>query len=60
MNAMDQAFQAAAAVCVIIFCAAGDDGSRDNEQDNLAHAAFPASSSYTIGCGGTKLDLQVR
>ena len=56
MNAMDQAFQAAAVVGVTIFCAAGDDGSRDNEQDNLAHADFPASSPYATGCGGTKLD----
>ena len=56
MNAMDQAFQAAAVVGVTIFCAAGDDGSRDNEQDNLAHADFPASSPYATGCSGTKLD----
>jgi kumamolisin len=56
MQAMDQAFQAAAAVGVTVFVAAGDDGSRDNETDNLAHADFPASSPYATGCGGTKLD----
>ena len=56
MQAMDQAFQAAAAVGVTVFVAAGDDGSRDNENDNLAHADFPASSPYATGCGGTRLD----
>jgi len=55
-QAMDQAFQAAGAVGVTVFCAAGDDGSRDNTQDNLAHTDFPASSPYVTGCGGTRLD----
>ena len=56
MQAMDQAFQAAAAVGVTVFVAAGDDGSRDNEDDNMAHADFPASSPYVTACGGTRLD----
>lgn len=56
MQAMDQAFQTAAAVGVTVFCAAGDDGSRDNEDDNMAHADFPASSPFVTGCGGTRLD----
>lgn len=56
MQAMDQAFQAASALGITVFCAAGDDGSRDNETDNLAHTDFPASSPYATGCGGTRLD----
>jgi kumamolisin len=56
MQAMDQAFQAAAAMGVTVFCAAGDDGSNDQENDNMAHADFPSTSPYVTGCGGTRLD----
>ncbi|MDB5394419.1 MAG: peptidase propeptide [Rhodospirillales bacterium] len=56
MQAMSQAFQDAAALGVTICCAAGDNGSSDGETDNLAHADFPASSPYALGCGGTRLD----
>lgn len=53
---MDQAFQAAGALGISVFCSAGDDGSRDNGQDNLAHVDFPGSSPYVTACGGTRLD----
>ena len=63
MQAMDQSFQAAAAMGVTIFCAAGDDGSNDQGNDNLAHADFPSTSPFVTECtvdgvvfGGTKLD----
>jgi kumamolisin len=56
MQAMDQAFQAAAAMGVTVFCAAGDDGSNDQENDKMAHADFPSTSPYVTGCGGTRLD----
>ena len=56
MQAMDQAFQAAAAMGVTVFCAAGDDGSNDQENDNMAHVDFPSTSPYVTGCGGTRLD----
>jgi len=56
MQAMDQSFQAAAAMGVTVFCAAGDDGSNDQGNDNLAHADFPSTSPFVTGCGGTKLD----
>jgi kumamolisin len=56
MQAMDQAFQGAATLGITVLCAAGDDGSSDNEQDNLAHVDFPASSPFATGCGGTRLD----
>ena len=57
MQAMDQAFQAAAALGITVCCAAGDNGSGDGvTTDQLAHVDFPASSPYALGCGGTRLE----
>jgi len=56
MQAMDQAFQAAAALGVTVCCAAGDNGSGDGVNDGKAHVDFPASSPYALGCGGTRLE----
>lgn len=56
VDAMDQAFQAATAMGVTVFCASGDDGSRDGISDLQAHVDYPASSRYVTGCGGTKFD----
>lgn len=56
MQAMDQAFQAAAALGITVCCAAGDNGSGDGVNDGLAHVDFPASSPYALGCGGTRLE----
>jgi kumamolisin len=56
MQAMDQAFQAAAALGVTVYCAAGDNGSGDGVNDGQAHVDFPASSPYALGCGGTRLE----
>jgi kumamolisin len=60
LQAMDQAFQAAASLGVTVCCAAGDAGSSDQNPENgtpdgLAHADFPASSPYVLACGGTRL-----
>lgn len=60
LQAMDQAFQAAASLGVTVCCASGDAGSSDQNPQNgtpdgLAHADFPASSPYVLGCGGTRL-----
>jgi kumamolisin len=60
LQAMDQAFQAAAALGVTVCCASGDAGSSDQNPENgtpdgLAHADFPASSPYVLACGGTRL-----
>jgi kumamolisin len=55
IQAIDQAFQAAAAVGVTVCCASGDDGSRDRVDDGRAHVDFPASSPHVLGCGGTRL-----
>jgi len=56
MQAMDQAFQAACALGVTVFCASGDDGSSDNGNNNKANVDYPASSPHVTGCGGTNLD----
>ncbi len=55
MQTMDQAFQAAASLGVSVCCAAGDNGSSDGVSDQKAHVDFPASSSYALGCGGTRI-----
>jgi kumamolisin len=52
---VNEAFRAAAARGITICCAAGDDGSRDQAGDGAAHADFPASSPYVLGCGGTQV-----
>jgi kumamolisin len=62
LAAMDQAFEAAAALGVTVCCAAGDAGANDQNPQNgtpdgLAHADFPASSPYVLGCGGTHLTV---
>jgi kumamolisin len=54
-DAMNQAFQAAAAVGVSVFVAAGDNGSGDSVDDQQAHVDFPAASPWVVGCGGTSL-----
>jgi kumamolisin len=52
---VDQVFQQAARRGITICCASGDDGSRDQAGDLKAHADFPASSPFVLGCGGTSL-----
>ena len=56
MQAMDQAFQAAAALGINVCCASGDNGSSDGVGDGLAHVDFPASSPHALACGGTRLE----
>lgn len=56
MQAMDQAFQAAAVLGINVCCAAGDNGSSDGVGDGLAHVDFPASSPHALACGGTRLE----
>lgn len=55
IQAVNEAFQAAAAMGITVCCASGDDGSRDQVDDGLAHCDFPASSAFVLACGGTKL-----
>ncbi|MGO8916248.1 MAG: protease pro-enzyme activation domain-containing protein [Stellaceae bacterium] len=55
MTALDQAFQAAAAMGITVCVAAGDGGSSDGVSDGADHVDFPASSPYALACGGTSL-----
>lgn len=55
LAAMETALQDAAALGVTVTVAAGDNGSSDGETDNQPHVDFPASSPYSLGCGGTTL-----
>jgi kumamolisin len=55
MTAMDDAFQAAAAIGITVCVASGDSGSTDGVSDGNDHVDFPASSPYALGCGGTSL-----
>jgi kumamolisin len=61
VQAMDQAFQAAAAMGVTVYCASGDNGANDFPpgpgQQPGNHADFPASSPHVVGCGGTKISV---
>jgi kumamolisin len=61
VQAMDQAFQAAAAMGVTVYCAAGDNGASDFPPGPGAqpgnHADFPASSPHVVGCGGTHISV---
>jgi kumamolisin len=55
MQAMDQAFQSAAALGITVTVASGDDGSSDGVSDNANHVDFPASSPHVLACGGTRV-----
>lgn len=52
---VNEAFRAAALMGITICCASGDDGTRDQAGGPRAHADFPASSPYVVGCGGTRV-----
>jgi kumamolisin len=58
IQAVDEAFQSAAAIGITVCVASGDDGSRDEITDGRAHVDFPASSEYVLGCGGTTLEAE--
>ena len=54
-TAMNSALQDAAALGVTVAVACGDNGSSDGEGDGKLHTDFPASSPYSLACGGTTL-----
>jgi kumamolisin len=56
MTAMDEAFQAAAAMGITVCVASGDNGSSDGVNDGGDHVDFPSSSPFALACGGTSLD----
>jgi kumamolisin len=55
MTALDEAFQAAAAMGVSICVASGDHGSSDGLVNGSDNVDFPASSPHALACGGTSL-----
>jgi kumamolisin len=54
-NAFDDVLIDAAALGITVLAAAGDHGAGDAVKQGKAHADYPASSAYMIGCGGTTL-----
>lgn len=59
MTSMNDILLAAAALGVTVCVAAGDGGSADDvKPGNTANADFPASSPYSLACGGTRLESQ--
>ena len=55
LQSYNSALQAAAAVGVTVCVACGDNGSTDGVSDGNDHVDFPASSPYSLACGGTSL-----
>jgi kumamolisin len=56
MSAMNEAISDAAALGTTVTVAAGDNGSSDNPNSTSGVAVdFPASSPYSLACGGTTL-----
>lgn len=55
LDAISQRLAAAAALGITVCVASGDDGSGDNAKDDSVHVAFPASSPFVLGVGGTML-----
>lgn len=56
LAAMQTALEDAVALGLTVTAAAGDNGSSDGVSDGQPHVDFPASSPYTLACGGTTLD----
>jgi kumamolisin len=54
-KAFDDVLIDAAALGITVLAAAGDHGAGDAVRTGKAHADYPASSAYLVGCGGTTL-----
>jgi kumamolisin len=57
LQSYNSALQSAAAVGVTVCVASGDNGSSDGVSDSKYHVDFPASSPYSLACGGTSLKI---
>ncbi len=57
LQSYNSALQAAASLGVTVCVACGDNGSSDGVSDGKYHVDFPASSPYSLACGGTSLKL---
>jgi kumamolisin len=62
LDGLNDVIEQAAAMGVTVCVAAGDDGSADMSSgwDGKPHADFPASSPFSVACGGTTLKLRER
>lgn len=56
INKVNECFQTAGRQGITVCCASGDAGSTDETGTDRAHADFPASSPWVIGCGGTRVE----
>ena len=57
LQSYNSALQSAASIGVTVCVACGDNGSDDGVGDGKDHVDFPASSPYSLACGGTKLTI---
>ncbi|HEX8799249.1 MAG TPA: S53 family peptidase, partial [Terriglobales bacterium] len=57
LESYNSALESASAVGVTVCVAAGDNGSSDGVNDGADHVDFPASSPYSLACGGTTLTI---
>ena len=57
LQSYNSALQAASAMGVTVCVACGDTGSDDGVGDGQDHVDFPASSPFSLACGGTSLSV---
>ena len=57
LQSYNNALQSASAMGVTVCVACGDSGSDDGVSDGQDHVDFPASSPYSLACGGTTLQI---
>ena len=55
VDAINERLHVAAALGMTVCVSSGDDGSSDEQTDDRAHCAFPASSPYVLAVGGTQM-----
>jgi kumamolisin len=55
LDSYDALLADAATLGVVVYAAAGDNGSVDGSPDHTDQVDFPASSPHVLGCGGTTL-----
>ena len=59
MTVFNQACEDATAMGVTVVAAAGDGGASDGEPAGTLAVDFPASAPYVLGCGGTRLLIDI-
>jgi kumamolisin len=59
MEVFSQACEDATAMGITVTASAGDSGASDGEPEGTLAVDFPASSPYALGCGGTRLELDI-